>query len=74
MGYLLMAIAAIDISRMMLPVRCVTTEKRITIMPLWNAPHAKALRNAMREVWCLPPEERLHKVRLEWFLALLDSG
>jgi hypothetical protein len=39
-----------------------------------ECPHAKALRNAMREVWCLPPEERLHKVRLEWFLALLDSG
>jgi hypothetical protein len=36
-------------------------------------PHAKGLRMAMREFWELPPEEMLHNMGLEWFLALLDS-
>jgi hypothetical protein len=27
----------------------------------------------MREVWCMPPEDRLRNVGPEWFLAVLDS-
>jgi hypothetical protein len=75
MGYLLMAIAAIDTSWMMPHVRCSTIEiKEDCYHAVMECPHAKALRNAMREVWCLPPEERLHNVGPERFLVLLDSG
>jgi hypothetical protein len=36
--------------------------------------HARALRMAMREIWALPPEERLYNDGPEWFfLVLLDS-
>jgi hypothetical protein len=38
-----------------------------------TCPHATALRMAMREIWVLPPEDRLHNVGPEWFLVLLDS-
>jgi hypothetical protein len=34
-----------------------------------TCPHAKALKIAMREVWDLPPEERLHNAGPEWFLC-----
>jgi hypothetical protein len=37
-----------------------------------DCPHARALRLAMRERWCLPPEEKLRNVGPEWFLVLLD--
>jgi hypothetical protein len=36
-------------------------------------PHAKGLRTATRQVWKLPPEERLGDTSPEWFLVLLDS-
>jgi hypothetical protein len=36
--------------------------------------HARALRMAMREIWALPPEERLYNDGPEWFfLVHLDS-
>jgi hypothetical protein len=44
-----------------------------TFHVIMDCPHAKALRMAMREVWALPTEERLHNVGPEWFLVLLDS-
>jgi hypothetical protein len=40
---------------------------------IMDCPHAKGLRHAMRRVWCLPPEGRLHDEGPEWFLVLLDS-
>jgi hypothetical protein len=36
-------------------------------------PHAKALRDAMREVWSLPPEDGLRNAGPEWLLAVVDS-
>jgi hypothetical protein len=35
--------------------------------------HAKALQEAMREVWRMPPEERLRNAGFEWMLAVLDA-
>jgi hypothetical protein len=37
-----------------------------------GCPHAVALREAMREVWCMPPEEMLRNTRPEWFLDVLE--
>jgi hypothetical protein len=37
-----------------------------------DCPHARVLRLAMRERWCLLPEEKLWNVGTEWFLVLLD--
>jgi hypothetical protein len=37
-----------------------------------DCPHAWVLRLAMRERWCLLPEEKLWNVGTEWFLVLLD--
>jgi hypothetical protein len=37
-------------------------------------PHAKALRDAMRNVWCLPSEELLRNNGPEWLLVILDVG
>jgi hypothetical protein len=39
-----------------------------------GCPHAVALRNAMREHWCMPPEDRLRNNGPEWFLAVLESS
>jgi hypothetical protein len=39
-----------------------------------ECPLAKALRDAMRELWCLPPEERLRNAWPEWLLAVMDTG
>jgi hypothetical protein len=38
-----------------------------------ECPHAKTLREAMREVWPLPPEDRLCNTGLEWLIAVLES-
>jgi hypothetical protein len=37
-------------------------------------PHAKALRDAMRGVWCLPPKELLRYNGPEWLLTVPDVG
>jgi hypothetical protein len=39
-----------------------------------GCPHAVALRDAMRELWCMPPEEMLRVIGPEWFLAVLESS
>jgi hypothetical protein len=36
-------------------------------------PHAKALREAMREVWPMPSKDRLCNTGPEWLLAIVDS-
>jgi hypothetical protein len=51
---------------------CATSEDCYHVV--MQCPHAKALRDVMREVWCLPMEEMLHNVGLKWLLAVLEAG
>jgi hypothetical protein len=39
-----------------------------------GCPHVVALREAMREVWCMPSKEMLRDTGPEWFLAVLESS